>query len=150
MDTDVANRAGLLLDTISIIKEAARALGDFKSIYLDNDEYNSKHIPKKATNDINTIIDELKRDKYDAAHQLEEFKSKYLENINKPIPKKATSGVDTIIHALELIHDKAQTQTASVCSVKYLLKAYDKRSKLEQETDGNTKKVFSFSESMYL
>ena len=125
VDSDAAKRAVLLLDTISIIKEAARALGDFKSMYLDNDEYTGKHMPKKATNDINTIIDELKRDKYGlgeetseltsdeetsngemskeertsneshAARQLEEFKSKYLENIIKPIPKKATSGVDT-------------------------------------------------------
>ena len=34
----------------------------WKGMYLDNDKYTGKHIPKKSTNDINTIIDELKRD----------------------------------------------------------------------------------------
>ena len=60
VDVDAAKRAMILLGTISTIKEAARALGDFKSMYLDNDEYTGKSIPKKAINEVNTIIDALK------------------------------------------------------------------------------------------
>mmetsp|Transcript_5353 Transcript_5353/g.12155 ORF Transcript_5353/g.12155 Transcript_5353/m.12155 type:complete len:487 (+) Transcript_5353:597-2057(+) len=169
VDTDAAKRALILLDTISIIKVATRALGDFKSMYLDNIEYTGKHIPKKAINEIDMIIDGLKYEEYisceetrdeetsddetsengrvpnksRAACELEDFKSKYFENLTKQIPKKAISGVDTIIKALDLIHDKARTQAASVCSVTYLLKAYDRRSKLEREKEGSTKKYYS-------
>ena len=123
----------ILLDTLSQIKEAAKALMDFKSMYLDNIEYTGKPIPKKAIDDVNMVIDVLTpdlcysgdedgdeesdeesdkesnggsvSDEFDAASVLGAFKSEYLDNISKPILKKAITGVDTIISTLELIHD---------------------------------------------
>jgi len=157
VDTDAAKQAMILLDTFPLIKESARALGDFKSMYLDSTEYTGNHIPKKAINDVNSIIQVLKpvendydgkggnneSGDFDASCALNEFKSEYLENLNKRIPQKAISGLDTIINSLNLINDRARIQTASVCPVPYLLPAYDKRSKLNQKMSNKTKKYHS-------
>ena len=61
LGTDAAKRAMLLLNTISVVKDVAGALSDFKSTYLEDEEskYLRKKLPKKAMLEVDNIIHAL-------------------------------------------------------------------------------------------